>query len=87
MSLWIFPTVLSGGGQPWHTTHAFPHSEEGVVLHLQAERTFVSPLLSFTALFLHGWMLGLSMLKIKGWNLILSNCLHSKTWYGIPAYA
>lgn len=45
MSLWMFLTVLPGGGQPWLTMHAFPHSEEGVVLHLQPGRAFVSPLL------------------------------------------
>lgn len=45
MSLWVFPTVLSEGGQPWLTMHAFPQSEEGVVLHFQAGRAFVSPLL------------------------------------------
>lgn len=40
----------------------------------------------FAALPLGGGVLGLSLLRIKQGNLILLSCLHSKTWYEIPAY-
>lgn len=65
---------------------AFFHLAEGVELRLQAGRVIAPPVLSVAALFLCGRVLGLSMLKLKRWNLILPSPLHSKPWYEIPAY-
>lgn len=80
------PALLPGGGQRWVATPAFSHSTEGTELRLWAGRAMAPPVLGIAALFLYGRVLGLSMLKIKRWNLILSSPLHSKTQYEIPAY-
>lgn len=82
----MFPALLPGGGQRWLAMPAFSHSAEDVEFCLQAGRAIAPPALSIATLFLYSWVLGLSMLKIKWWNLILSSPLHSKTRYEIPAY-